>query len=415
MFNSYYTKSIEVNAKDSPSTDAFGRWRVSNPVTLFDSKQVFDNGILFWDDSETSGTGTTSTHSTYRASTTIGVTANTAGTRVRQTKMRFNYQPGKSQLIFATMGNLHTDTDITKRFGYFDDNNGLFFESTGGVVSVAKRSNVTQTPTDIKVTQANWNLDKMDGAGFSGVTLDTTKTHIGVIDFEWLGVGRVRMGFVVGGKIHYCHQFLNANALSSVYMSTPNLPLRYEISNGGAGAEDTFEHICSSVVSEGGGDDNGVLRYASTEGTHLSTASENALYAVLGVRLKSAYIGTTIKLISTSLQVHTASSELEWQLIFNPTVAGTFTYADQTNSAVQVAKGATANTITGGFAIAGGFIESGGASTGANGSLSSYVDNALLLGSKIDGTVDEIVLAVRPIAGSTAVDVEGCLNWRELL
>lgn len=416
--------SSGISASDSASIDAFGRWRVSNPITLFDSKNIFDdpdlassveNQPLFYDNQETSGGGTGTTYNANQSSQTLTVGNTTAGTRIRQTKMRFNYQPGKSQLVLMTFNLNGTKAGIIKREGIFDDKNGLFLEADGTTINFVRRTYVTGSAADNEVAQANWNIDPMNGTGLSGINLNWTKTQILFIDYEWLGVGRVRMGFVVDGIIYYAHEFNNANSLDLVYMTTPNLPLRSEISNDGTGAADTITQICSTVISEGGSQDLGVLRYASTAGTHVDMAVENTIYAILGIRLKSAYIGATIKLINAAMQLHTASHECEWIIKFNPTVAGTFTYADQTNSAVQIARGATANTVTGGYDMGGGFIESGGVASGSNGSLSSTIDNALTLGSKIDGTVDEIVLCARPIAGSTDVDIEGSLTWRELV
>lgn len=414
-----------IAAADSASIDAFGRWRVSNPQTLFDSKNIFnDDGLadnvenqpLFYDNQETSGSGTGTSYNANESSQSMSVGDTTAGTRVRQTKMRFNYQPGKSQLVLLTFNMDGAASGITKREGIFDDQNGLFLElDEDNAVNFVRRSYATGSAVDNKVEQANWNLDKMDGTGASGVTLDWTKTQIMFIDYEWLGVGRVRMGFVVDGKIYYAHEFNNSNNLGVVYMSTPNLPLRSEISNDGNGAADTITQICSTVISEGGSQELGVLRYASTAGTHVDANTENTIYAVLGIRLKSEYIGASIKILNASIQIQTGSDRLEWKLILNPTVAGTFTYADQTNSAVQIAKGATANTVTGGIDITGGFAESGGNQSGNVGSAERGIDNALLLGSLIDGTVDSIVLAVRPIGGSADVDVEGSLTWRELV
>jgi hypothetical protein len=231
-----------IKATDSPSIDAFGRWRVSNPETIFDSKQLHDNAPLIYDDQEVSGGSTTSSHSTATASTTIGVGATTAGKRVRQSFMRFNYQPGKSQLIFCTgvLDKSGGGTGITRGFGYYDDNNGLFLQDKEGVIQFVKRSSTSGSPVDTEVNQSSWNIDTMDGTGASGITLDFSKAQILVIDFEWLGVGRVRMGFVVDGIVYYCHQFNHANSVSTVYMSTPNLPVRYEIDNDGTGAASTL-------------------------------------------------------------------------------------------------------------------------------------------------------------------------------
>ncbi len=402
----------------------FGRWRVSNPQTLFDSKNIFndsdladtaENQPLFYDNQQTAGTGTGTTYDANKAQQTLTVSASTAGTRVRQTKMRFNYQPGKSQEILMTFNMVGAVANITKREGIFDEKNGLFLELAGTTVQFTRRTYVTGSAVDTSVTQANWNVDKMDGTGKSGVTLDWTKTQILIIDFEWLGVGRVRMGFVVDGKIYYAHEFLNANVLAEVYMSTPNLPLRSEIINNGSGVAASLTQICSTVISEGGSQDLGQVRYASTDGTHTTATTENTIYAVLGIRLKANYIGASVKQLNAALQIQSGTDRVEWMLIFNPTVAGTFTYADEALSAVQIARGATANTVTGGYKMAGGYVESGGSQTGSAGSGSAGLDTAILLGSLIDGTVDTIVLCVRPIGGTTSVQVEGSMTWRELV
>lgn len=417
-----YFETTNIKAADSASVDAFGRLRTSTPLTIFDSKQCFDdpdlansveNFPLFFDNQEISGGSTTTAFDVNAAKTTLAVGATTAGRRVRQTKMRFNYQPGKSQLVLNTFVFSSVNAaGITRRVGIYDDNNGLFFDDNGTNYGVVVRSYVTGSAVDTRVAQASWNVDPMDGTGPSGVILDWTKTQILVIDFEWLGVGRVRFGWNVGGTTYICHQFLNANSLSNVYMSTPNLPLRAEIINSGAGAASSLGAICSSVISEGGIDDIGMVRSAGTNGTHLNADVENTVYAVLGMRLRSAYIGTTIKLIDFSLLESTGSKELEWLLLLNPTVADTFTYTGQSQSAIEIAKGVTANTVTGGYCLGSGLFSSG--SVNVSGGTSKDLSNAILLGSTIAGVVDSIVLCVRPVEGAVNTDIEGTITWREI-
>lgn len=333
-----------------PAFDAFGRARISSAFSLFASKQLYDAAPLFWDDQEVSGGGTNSTHSSNRASSTLAVSANTAGKRVRQTKRRFNYQPGKSQLIFMTAIMGEGQAGITRRLGYFDDNNGLFFQLSGTEVRVARRTKVTGNVQDISVKQVDWNIDTLDGSGDSGITLDLSKAQIFVIDFEWLGTGRVRFGFMVDGNLYYCHQILAANVLTSVYMSTPNLPLRYEISNDGTGGAATLEVICNAVISEGEQEYLGAILSASNANDYLVAASAGTLYACLGLRLKSTHFGANIFNLALSLMGASANDFFHWQLLLNPTVAGTFAYSDITNSACQKAIGVTANTVTGGNA-----------------------------------------------------------------
>ena len=400
-------------ALGAAQSDAFGRFRVSNPETLFDSKQIYDNQPLFWDDAEVSGSGTTSTHSTAEARTRIGVSATTAGKRVRQTFRRFNYQPGKSQLVLMTAvissGN---NSGITANVGYFDDNNGIFFSLDDTTLKVVQRSSVSGSPVDTAATQATVNGDPLDGTGDSGYTLDPTKTQIMWLDIEWLGVGRVRTGFVIDGKFIQFHEFLNANNLSTVYMSTPNLPVRYEIANDGTGAATTMDHICCTVISEGGLQDNGVVRAASTGTTVINANTAGTYYVIHGIRLKTTALSATVKILNASI-IATTSDDYEWQLRLNPTIATGISFADQTNSVVQTGPGNTGNpstsTATGGTIIASGFVKSGV----GGGAASVDIDTAITLGAQIDGTRDEIYLVVAPFSANS--DIAGGITWRELL
>lgn len=404
-----------IKAADSFSIDAFGRWRVSNPTTIFDSKQLYDNSPLFWDEEIVNSGSTTATHSTTDASVTMTVGAASGDYVIRQTKMRFNYQPGKSQRILCTFVLGTAVTNVSKKIGYYNTSiaspytaniDGLYLSQDGSTQYLVQAKNGTETA----VAQSSWNIDSFDGTGPSAVTLDWTKAQIMFIDFEWLGVGRVRMGFVVDGKIYYAHEFNNANSVASVYMSSPNNSIRYEIRSAGGTA--SMQHICSSVESEGGQQDLGVVRRTSTAGTHVDMATEDVLYAIVGIRLKNTHLSLTVQVLNTSILLATATSEAEWVLLYNPTVAGTFTYSDITNSGVQRALGATANTVTGGTEIGGEFITSGSKISNATGSV---IDNVLRLGAAIDGTRDEIVLAARPIAGASNIDMEGGLTWREII
>ncbi len=406
-------RPVLIYVADSPAFDAFGRLRVSEPQSLFNSKQIFDNAPGLWDDSEESGSSTTSTHSVNGASSTMGVAATAAGKRTRQTFRRFNYETGKSMQVLMTgvLDESGGGSGITRGLGYYDDDNGLFFLDDEGTIKVVRRTKVTGSVVNNKTAQSDWNLDIMDGTGVTGVNVDWGKAQIFTIDFEWLGVGRIRYGLVIEGIPIYVHEEKLANSINTVYMSTPNLPLRYQIENDGTGVASTMVHMCATVMAEAGSDDLGALRYKSTGGTHVDCADENTIYAILGIRLKSATISGTVKLIAASLAEHAGTKNVEWIAKFNPTVAGTFAYSDETNSLVQTAVGASTNTVTGGTDLAGGFFSTdkkGGAAAPATAGVQR-------LGAKIDGTVDEIVLCVRPIGGSSAIDVEGSLTWRELV
>lgn len=380
----------------NPAADAFGRMRVSNPYTILDTKQLVDNLPLFYDDAETSGGGTGSTYNANQASTSLTVSASTAGTRVRQSKMRATYQPGKSLLVLCTFVLGATATGITRRVGYFDEKNGLFLQYDPAGLALVRRTFTSGEAADTVVRQSAWNIDKMDGSGPSGVTLDPTKTQILAIDLEWLGVGRVRFGFVVDGNIFHVHEMNHANVLAVVYMSTPNLPIRYEISNGGTGGAASLVHICSSVVSEGGQDATVLQTYLSRGGTAATLANADLLTPIMSVRLKATHLGTRISPVLVEV-LATTSINYEWRLLLNPTIAGedAANWGDATNSALQfdIARTAT-NTLSGGHVLGGGY----GSSTAQNKTpISGIASSYLTIGSKIDGTADQLVLGVMNI------------------
>jgi len=384
----------------SMARDAFGRFRVALPYTVFDSKQLGDKRPLFWDDQETSGSGTGTTYSADTSSTVLDVSNTTAGTRVRQTFERFNYQPGKSQAIFLTLTPGATSTGITKRWGYYDDANGIFFQLDGGIFGIGIRSSTSGSPVDTIVTESNFLFENR-------YDLDFTKSLIFVIDFEWLGVGSVRTGVVIDGDVQYLHAFHHSNKEAGVYMTTPNLPVRYEIINDGTGAADTLETICSTVISEGGQDDTGIVRGISggATATLSSTNSSANIYAAIGLRLKSTHLDNQVKLVDFSMN-SASSDDVEWIIMLNPDVAGTFTFNAVANSAVEVAIGSSnTNTVTNGTVLANGYVK-------AQGNVSRLTSTLRNLGSTISGTADRIVLCHRPITSNATI--YSAINWKEL-
>jgi hypothetical protein len=392
----------------TPERDAFGRFRVSAPETIFDSKLSTANYALFWNFLQVSGT-CTSTYSKARASNTLAVNASTAGLGVWQTKQRFNYQPGKSQLVMMTGVMAGLKAGITYRIGIFDDDNGLFFEVNAGGLRVARRSKVTGAVVDTYVDDEDFIVSGTNGTGLRTLRVDYTKAQIFLIDFESLQVGTVRFGLAVDGQIVYLHAMNHANLIDSAYFSTPNLPLRYELVNDGTGAAATLECICSTVISEGGSQETGITRYLSTA-VHVDANSTSAVYAVVGIRLKAANLDSVVKVAAFSMiNIAASTNDFEWLLILNPTVAGAggdaFTYADVTNSAVQAAYGKTANTVTGGTLLAGGFAQ-------GNETTQALVNSLYYLGATIANVRDEIVLCVRPLSANE--DIHGSITIKEI-
>lgn len=388
--------------------DAFARQRMSQPVTIFDSKLVADALPIYWDESEISGSGTGGTYNTNQASFTLDVSNLTAGRRVRQTYRRFNYQAGKSQLGIFTGVLGAPVSGNSKKIGLFDDSNGVFFDSTDSTVGVNVRTFTSGSAVDNRIVQSSWNLDKMDGTGESGITLDFTKTQIFFIDFEWLGVGTVAFGVFVDRQPYYVHFQNHANSLTTVYMSTPNLPIRYEIENDGTGASDTLVQICSTVISEGGQQETGLTLGLNRGATSFQTNNNSNIYPLVALRLNSSYLGSTVKPESFSI-VCTTSAAYAWYLILDPTVTGTaLSWTALSNSSIDYDITTTnATTLSGGTILKTGVSrETNNGGSGVNNTLV----NDFALGSDIAGTAQTLVLAVQRVNGASETFFAG-LNW----
>ena len=389
--------------------DAFSRVRVSEPKTLFDSKQIVDNQPLFWDDQQVSGSNTTSTYNTNQASTTIAVAATTAGYRVRQTFQRFQYQPGKGSLVAMTgvLGSGHSG--ITKTLGLLDGYNGLFFQLLGTTLQVGCRTYTSGSVVNNVIPQSSWNIDKFDGTGISGIVLDITKTQIFVIDFQWLGVGRIRFGFDINGILYYCHEILNSNNNTVVYMANPNLPLRYAIQNDGTGPASNLTHICGSVVSEGGREQTGFVMSADWGTTSLVTLNNSNIFPLIALRLKSAYYMSAIDLLSITTTC-TSGATFRYCLLLNPTITGTaLSFSDVTNSAVQIATPDNGTTLSSGTQLYSGYLD---ASSSSVSTIITTLQSDLKLGTNIAGTSDIVSLGISKITGTTETFYGG-LSWRE--
>lgn len=338
-------------AFDGTNTDAFGRLRVSNPVTLFDGQARFAADTAY---SYVTATGGTTSYNTNQSSVNLNVTTTSGSTAVAQTYRVFPYQPGKGLLTLQTFTMASATTNLRQRIGYFSAYNGVYLEQGPNGVTFVVRTYTSGSVDDSRyVAQANWNGDKLDGTGPSGLTLDLTKTQILWLDFEWLGVGNVRCGFVINGQYIVCHTFQNANQSTStkVYMQTAILPLRYEIATTGttSGAK-TLQMICSSVISEGGYEQTSQPYVARTGANGITIANNTGLTftPIVSIRVNSSYYGAII-LPDTILFNPTSSGSTGYEvvLIKNATLTGaTFAAGAISSGMVDVDTAATACTAT---------------------------------------------------------------------
>ena len=400
-----YDPFYSVTLKDSANLDAFARLRVSQPTLLLDSKQVGGTPDLNAT-TAVSGSGAVA-YDANRASTLLTVGA-AVGTAVRQTKSRAIYQPGKSLLLFQTFEMPAAQANLRCRVGYFDTKNGVFLQRDNAVVSLVVRSFVTGSAVDTAVPQASWNVDKLNGTGPSGYTLDLTKCNILAADLEWLGVGRVRFYFVINGIPVLVHSVNHANNVTSVYMSNPNLPMRWEIeATGVITGTASLESICGSMNSEGGYDITGVT--ASTDmGSTAEQIPGGGFEEIMAIRMRSAYTEFATAFLQKATIMAASSSNFLWRVVLNPTAttAGTFT---DVNTASSIMERSLDRVVTENTGL---LINSGYVATALN---TVNVDDkpVLTLGTTLAGVTDVLSLQVRNLGGGNE-DYQGSLTWREV-
>jgi hypothetical protein len=395
------------------NTDAFGRLRVSEPYTLFDSQSRYAADNQF--DTSTSGTGST-TFNTNQSSVSLAVTGGGVGSVVRQTYRVFPYQPGKGLLVLATfvMDN-GTSANLNQKVGYFNTQNGVFFQRTNGINSFILRTNTTGTPSDARaVAQSAWNGDKLDGTGASGLTLDLTKPQILWMDFEWLGVGSVRCGFIINGAYIVCHTFDTANVYgSTVYMTTAILPVRYEITTTTAAVAATLTQICSSVISEGGFEQTSIDHVARRTSVFTNIDTTATFFPIVSIRLASTSLGAVV--LPNRVQfLPLTNQNYEIALLKNPTLTGaTWAATVPSDSNVEFDVAATAISASGTIAQTDYITASGSAGVSETAAPTGY-NWDLQLGVSLAGVSDIYTLAVRTVDGATKGSGVGSLSFYDL-
>jgi hypothetical protein len=351
---------------DKMNYDAFGRLRMAQPFTLFDSQNKYSKSERFTD---ISNNGAHALFNSTDSSVDLSVTNQLNSTVVRESKVVFPYQPGKSLLIMNTFTfNSLSGNNLLQRVGYYSNygnatynapynpKNGIYLDASGSVISICKANNSNVT----KILQANWNNYTFSGEAPYFITLDLTKAHIFWIDIEWLGVGSVRTGFVINGQLILAHTFHHANIETTTYMQTACLPIRYEIRNTTTGTGGSLKQICSTVISEGGYENISYVTHAGWENKVngiLALVSQTYIPLVT-IRLKSGRFDSIVIPCQLAILLSTADN-LQYKFILNGTLGGTGNNAPtfrSVNALSNVEYDISANSLTGGIELNSSYI-----------------------------------------------------------
>lgn len=395
--------------------DAFGRLKISNPVTLFDSSHRYrDNGL--WA-TKIVGSGSTVGFVTHQGLVDLTIGTGSTCKIIRETLRVFSYQPGKGLTIDNTgVMNDHKE-NLTQRIGYFNDENGIFFEQENSNFYIVKRSGVSGIVTDTKILQSEWNIDNLTGIGASnpsGIKLNPSKSQIFWTDIEWLGVGNVRAGFIIDGKIVHTHTFRHANIIDSTYMSTASLPIRYEIFNTGiTTSSSSMKQICSTVISDGGYELRGLQQPIGTPIlSPVSLPSSGVFYPVVTIRLKTSpnRLDAIVILTALSIMGITNNSNYNWKLVSSGiTTGGTWIDAG-IDSAVEYK--IDGGGISGGRALGLGYFSASNQNNTTINILREALFKFQLERNGLTNTPHELSLALSSSSDNSLVHAS--LDWEEI-
>lgn len=407
--------SLKTNVKfrRDEQLDAWGRVRASIPTTLFELNFNFSKKELNMNEKLVSGG--TATYSYDDSGVNLTVPTTSGASVVRQTKRYFRYITGKGMSVLTAIIPGPAKANVFKGWGYFDANDGMFFRQTGSGFAVVIRSSTSGSPVDTVINQADWNIDKMDGTGISGVTLDPEKYNVWVVEFAWQGAGGVRFGVFMGGYVNYVHEFRPANILTEPFTRTPILPVRYEITNTGTAASSTkITHGTLGLIVDGPSSILDATQGFSTSREATPKSLNTTLSPVLAIRPKLLIDGETNR-VPIELQTLTITAETQtiyWELVKNVTITGG-TWSS-VNSISAVERNTTATSYSGGTVLDSGYVlASSQGNTTISGSTSSSLDKLNFIGLDIDGSAQEnLILVARTITSTT--NSFATMKWQEL-
>ena len=392
--------------------DAFGRLRSSNPLTLFDSSHRYRDNNLFT--SLIVGTGSTVGFVTTQGLVNIGIGTTSGDSVIRETTKVFSYQPGKSLQIMNTFVMNAPKPNLRQRVGYFGADNGIYFEADGTTLNFVERSIVSGILSESHAPQSSWLYDRLDGTGPSGYTLDPSKGQIFWTDIEWLGLGTVRVGFVIDGQFIHCHSFHHANQIQSTYITTASLPLRYEITNTGVTTSaSTLKQVCSTVLSEGGYELRGLQQAVGTAVTNpVTLATVGTDYTVISLRLKASpdRLDAIVILTAVSMLGITNNANYNWKVIASGTTVGGTWVSAGSDSAVEYKIGG--GTHTGGRVLASGYFNSSQQSSVPVDILKEALFKFQLERDRSTNTAYELTL----VCSSSTINAQvfAALDWEEI-
>ncbi len=398
--------------------DSFGRARIAAPFPLFDAQFNYGLQPAWFQQSVVNGNIThIPASSTVRLSTGDVAAGNRA---IFQTKTYWRYLPGLAHQAVWTCTFGESATGIVRMAGLYDATDGLAFMQDESGLGILRRTSTSGAPIDNIVRQVDWNLDRLDGTGPSKQLLDPASDNIFIIDFQWLGAGRVRWGIDFGGHITYVHHLQYANTKAVPFMRTANLPFRVEIENTDtADSEAIFDFTCIAMNSSGGSEPFALIRSTSNDEASggamplRNVTSSNEPLPIISIRPRTTFNSLINRgqVRPASFQIASQDSPVAYSVILNGILTGAaFADINTTDSIVQADVSATA--ISGGITLQSGYLGAG-AGMQVMEVLTLKLED-IVLSNNISGDETEILSLIISLTDGVPSDCAGAFTWKEL-
>ncbi|MEK4274468.1 hypothetical protein [Paenibacillus sp. FSL R7-0026] len=289
-----------------------------------------------------------------------------------------------------------TGTQVV-RWGAFDDQNGLFFGQSvvNGIFVAIRRASV-----DTIIPQTSWNVDKLDGTGPSGATLNLSKGNIFQIVFTWYGYGVIEFRVVIPDPATLAQEVITVHRFSpngQTSLADPNLPLRAEIFNNGTESE--LNLFVGGRQYSILGKYNPIFRVTSERRTVTATGS---LTPILSFQRKTSFPPGSGRANSVSVKLESidliTTDDIYYQVILGGTINGGFVNFPTATTNIPTSETALLinNTLT---TIADGQVLLQGLVAGVAGSVRISASSSLLDFQLPDSEI--VTLAVGNLSGGT--------------
>lgn len=288
------------------------------------------------------------------------------------------------------------------QWGYFDANNGFGYgeDINGKYVFVRKEA------VDEKIYQTKWNIDKLDGSGVSGITIDYSQGIVYEANFLWFGYGTIEFNFFAldtndkKNKLFTGHRYTQTGSVS---FFVSDQPISVETNNGADGGNFKIFLTCRELATIGGELSNFREPVADITGSSVDTSG---FIPLISVRKKNKINGLDNTTLVRPSEIEILSNKsLHYQVIYSGTLTND-SFVKPPNwgdgeSLAQIDTSATA--LSGGIKIASGFI------AGDNSTKTSIAESTALQ-TVLDGNIP-ITLTAKSLSG--VADVQAAIKWIE--